>query len=190
MSITFNSHNLNLQQTFFTKLILIFRRRLTNWNILFLDLSFRDVKKVTSFPGRWVCSKKVWFERLLSDRGFIKTVTVHTTENQIQKKNTTCLKNSFLQTGRDQDLLSVESVYVQTVNTGHVYSNGHVPVNGHVPSNGHVAHHTDLQTIYGTVQQVYLWPTRPLSNTDWEIKWNASFSFRFSPPPPLWQSLA
>ena len=52
-------------------------------------------------------------------------------------------------------MLNVESVYVQTVNTGHVYSNGHVPGNGNVAGNGHVAHHTDLQTIYGTVQQVF-----------------------------------
>ena len=116
------------------------------------------------------------------------------------RKKHNLLKNSLLlQTGRDQDVLSVESVYVQTVNTGHVFSNGHVPLNGHVPGNGHVAHHTDLQTIYGTVQQVCIcrWPTRPLSNTDLGMKyihivnkWNASFSFRFSPLPRLWQSLA
>ena len=102
-----------------------------------------------------------------------------------RKKHNLLNKTSFLQTGRDQDLLSVESVYVQTVNTGHVYSNGQVPGNGHVSSDGHVAHHTDLQTIYGTVQQVYLWPTRPLSNTAWEIKWNASLSVSISHPRPL-----
>ena len=60
----------------------------------------------------------------------------------------------LFQHGRDRDLLGVESVYVQTVNTGQVHSNGHVPGNGNVAGKGYVAHNRDLQTIYGTVQQV------------------------------------
>ena len=102
--------------------------------------------KELQFSKTGECSK-FWIERLV-DSNFTYC-NCHTQARREapsgvnNHKNKSC-KILFIlcQSDRDCDVLTVESVYVQTVNTGHVHSLGHV------------SHHPDLHTIYGALQQV------------------------------------